>query len=113
MKTCSVVLLCCITVMTAVLAYAQGGDEGYQPAQVVSFERVAASPQHPENADRYKISMRLGGVLYICNASGPVSTFIDWTEGKEFPARLENKGKTLLVKSPNGQIVEMNVVKRK
>ena len=96
MRTRLVGLLCCMA-MAAALAYAQGADEGYQSARVVSFEKVAASEQHPENADRYKISMRLGGTLYMCNASGPASTFIDWTEGKEFPTKLDNKGKTLYV----------------
>ena len=110
MKTCLVVLSCCIT-MAAMLAYAQSADEGYQMAKVVAIERVAANAQHMENEDNYKISMRLGDTLYICHGSGPAATFMDWTNGKEFPAKLN--GKVLLVKSPNGQIVQLNIVGKK
>ncbi len=112
MRTRLVGLLCCIA-MAAALAYAQGADEGYQMARVVSIERVAASEQHPENADRYKIAMRMGGMVYIGHASGPVATFMDWTEGKEFPAKLTPDSKVLLVKSPNGQIVELGIDKKR
>ena len=110
MKTYLVGLLCCIT-MAAMFGFAQSADEGYQMARVVSFERVPADARNPGNADQYKISMRLGDVVYACHASAPVATFIDWTNGKEFPAKLN--GKTLLVKNPNGQIVEMNIVGKK
>jgi hypothetical protein len=37
--------------------------------------------------------------------------FLDWSPGKEFPAKLI--GKILQVKSPNGQLVEMTVVGKK
>jgi hypothetical protein len=110
MKTCLVALSCCIT-MAAMLAYAQSGDEGYQMARVVSFERAAADAQHMENSDRYKISMRLGDMVYACHASAPAAVFIDWSSGKEFPAKLN--GKILLVKNPNGQVVELNIVGKK
>ena len=73
--------------------------------------RGAADAQHMANSDNYKITMRMGGVLYICHASASAATFIDWTEGKEFPAKLT--GKVLQVKNPNGQIVELNVVNKK
>ncbi|MGB8768482.1 MAG: hypothetical protein WCC92_02635 [Candidatus Korobacteraceae bacterium] len=110
MKTSLVALSCCIT-MAVMLAYAQSADEGYQMARVVSFERVAADAQHMENSDRYKISMRLGDTVYACHASGPAAVFVDWSTGKEFPAKLN--GKVLLVKSPNGQVVELNIVGKK
>jgi hypothetical protein len=110
MKTCLVALSCCIT-MTAMLAYAQGADEGYQTAKVVSFERVAAEAQHMADSDRYKISMRMGDTVYACRASAPAAVFLDWTIGKEFPAKLN--GKLLLVKNPNGQVVELNIVGKK
>lgn len=97
--------------MAATLAYGQGADEGYQMARVVAIERVAANAQHMENEDNYKISMRLGDTVYACRASGPAADFMDWTNGKEFPAKLD--GKVLLVKSPNGQIVQLNIVGRK
>jgi hypothetical protein len=97
--------------MTAMLAYAQGADEGYLTARVVAFERVAAEAQHMDNADRYKISMRMGDTVYACRASAPAAVFIDWTIGKEFPAKLN--GKVLLVKNPNGQLVELNIVGKK
>jgi len=106
----SVVLLCFMA-MAVMLAYTQGADEGFQMARVVAFDRVAANAQHMENSDNYKISMNLGGTVYSCRGSGPASTFIDWSPGKEFPAKLN--GKTLLVKSPNGQVVELNIVGKK
>ena len=110
MKTRLVALSCCIT-LAATLAYAQSADEGYQMARVVSFEKVAADAQHMEDSDRYKISMRLGDTVYLCRASAPAAVFIDWTTGKEFPAKLN--GKVLLVKNTNGQVLELNVVGKK
>ena len=110
MKTAWLAVLCCVT-MTAVLACAQGADEGYQTARVVAIERVAANAQHMENEDNYKISMRMGDTVYACHTSGPAATFMDWTNGKEFPAKLN--GKVLLVKTPNGQVVQLNVVGKK
>jgi len=110
MRTCLVALLCCIT-MAVMLAYAQIADEGYQMGRVVSIEKLAANAQHPEDADRYKISMRLGDTLYLCHASAPAAVFIDWSPGKDFPAKLN--GKVLLVKNPNGQVVELNIVGKK
>ena len=65
-------------------------------ARVVSIDKVPADAQHPENADRYKISMRLGDTVYSCHASGPAAVFLDWSPGKEFPAQLN--GKILQVK---------------
>jgi hypothetical protein len=110
MKTRLVALSCCIT-MVATLAYAQGPDEGYQTARVVAFERVAADSQHMAEGDRYKISMRLADTVYACRASAPAAVFIDWTIGKEFPAKVN--GKVLQVKNPNGQIVELTIVGKK
>ena len=110
MRRFSVALTCCIT-LAAVLAIAQDMDEGFQMARVVAFERVAANAQHMENSDQYKISMRLGNTVYACRASGPAANFLDWHEGKEFPAKLN--GKVMLVKSPNGQVVELNVTGKK
>jgi len=110
MKTYFVALACCF-VMVGVLAYAQGAEEGYQMARVVSFERVAANAQHMENQDNYKIGMRLGDTLYKCTANAPASTFMNWITGKEFPARVT--GKVLQVKNSDGQIVELNIVGKK
>jgi hypothetical protein len=64
-----------------------------------------------EKGDQYKISMSMGGMLYLCKVSAPAATFMDWTSGKEFPAK-EN-GKVLLVKNRNGQTVELNISKKK
>jgi hypothetical protein len=97
--------------MAAALAYAQGADEGYQTARVVAFERVAADSQHMAEGDRYKISMRLAETVYACRAGAPAAVFIDWTIGKEFPAKVN--GKVLQVKNPNGQIVELTIVSKK
>jgi len=80
-------------------------------ARVVSIDKVPADAQHPENADRYKISMRLGDTVYSCHASGSAAVFIDWSPGKEFPAQLN--GKVLQVKNKDGQLVEMTVVGKK
>jgi hypothetical protein len=108
MKTRLVILSCCIATM-AVLASAQGVDEGFQPARVVSIEKMAENAQHMSDEIHYKISMRLNGALYACQVSAPAATFIDWSPGKEFPAKVD--GKTLLAKNPDGQIVQMNVKK--
>jgi len=110
MKKCSMTLLCLVT-MAAMFAYAQGADAGYQMATVVSIDRVPADAQHPENADRYKIAMRLGNTVYSCHASGSPAVFLGWSPGKEFPTMLD--GKVLHVKSPNGQVVDMNIVGKK
>jgi hypothetical protein len=97
--------------MAVMLSYAQSADEGYQMARVVSIERAAADAQHMADQDTYKISMRLGDTVYACRASAPAAVFIDWSTGKEFPAKLN--GKALLVKNPNGQVVELNIVSKK
>jgi hypothetical protein len=98
--------------LVAALAFAQS-DEGFQPAKVVAFERVANDAQHPEKSDDYKISMRLDGIIYNCHANAPVTVFNDWTVNKEFPARVSANGKILQVKNFDGQIIEMNIVGKK
>jgi hypothetical protein len=110
MKTLLAALVCVVAVV-AVFAYAQTADEGFQMARVVSIDRVPADARHPDNADLYKISMRLGDTLYSCHASGSPAVFIDWSPGKEFPTKLN--GKVLQVKSPSGQIVDLNIVGKK
>ncbi len=110
MKVFFAALLCCC-MMTAVFAYAQM-DEGFQMARVVAFDHVAANAQHMENSDGYKVSMRLGDTVYSCVTSGPASTFIDWSINKEFPAKLDSN-KIMLVKSPNGQVVQLTIKGRK
>lgn len=86
--------------MTA-MAFTQ---EGYQPARVVAFEKIAASPQHPENADKYKISLQIGDTFYKCEARGSVAVFNDWTTGKDYPAKVDEKAKTIQVKGPGGDV---------
>jgi hypothetical protein len=110
MKKRWIVVMCFVT-LAATLAYAQGMDEGFQMATVVSIDRVPADAQHPENADRYKIFMRLGNTVYSCHANGGPAVFLGWSPGKEFPAKLNDK--VLQVKSPNGQIVDLNIVGKK
>jgi len=110
MKTCLVAIACSIT-LAAMLAYGQSADEGYQMARVVAFEKVVANAQHMADSERYKISMRLGDTVYNCTANAPPAVFLDWTTGKEFPAKLN--GKVLLVKNTNGQVLELNVVGKK
>ena len=105
------ITLLCFVAMAAMLAYAQGADEPNQMATVVSIDKVAADAQHPENADRYKISMRMGNTVYSCRADGNPAVFLDWSPGKEFPARLSDK--VLQVQGPNGQVVDLNIVGKK
>jgi hypothetical protein len=104
------VVLTSFIILAAVLACAQS-EEGFQMARVIAFEKVAADVQHPEKADSYKISMRLGDTIYNCHANAPVAVFNDWTINREFPTRLT--GKVLQVKNFNGQIVELNIVNKK
>ena len=108
MKTCWVLVVC--VAMAATLAFAQAADEGFQPARVVSIDHVPADARHPEKADQYKVSMRMGDVLYLCQSSAPPAAFLDWSPNKEFPAKLE--GKTLLVNGPHGQ-VQLNITGKK
>jgi len=108
MKTRVAIVLCCIAVAT-VMAFAQGMDEGFAPARVAGIEKMAENAQHMSDETHYKISMRLNGALYQCQVSAPVSTFIDWSPGKEFPAKVD--GKTLLVKNLDGKIITMNIKK--
>jgi hypothetical protein len=105
------IVLACVVAMAATLVCAQSADDGFQTATVVSIDRVPADAQHPENADRYKISMRLGNTIYSCHANGSPAVFLGWSPNKEFPARLDSK--VLLVKSPNGQVVDLNIVGKK
>ena len=108
MKTRLVVLSCCIA-LAAVLAHAQGGDDGFQMARVMSIEKLAANAQHMSDEINYKILMRLGDTIYECRTSGQAATFIDWSSGKQFPVRID--GKILSAKNPNGQIIQMNIKK--
>ena len=110
MKRCLLALSCCIA-LAGLLAYGQSADEGYQTATVISIEKLAADAQHMEKGDQFKISMSMGGAIYLCKVSAPSATFMEWTSGKEFPAK-EN-GKVLQVKNRNGQIVELNIAKKK
>lgn len=108
MKRALAVLVCAVT-LAAMVAYAQDG--GFETARVVAFERVANDAQHPEKADSYKMSMRIGDTIYNCHANAPVTVFNDWTVGKEFPARVN--GKVMQVKNFDGQIIELNIVGKK
>ena len=109
MKTRSVVLLCCLT-LAAVFAYAQGA--GFQTAKVISVERVAADAKHMENSDNYKISMRIADTIYKCTINAPAATFMSWTNGKEYPARVVND-KTLEAKNTDGQLLEFKITGKK
>ena len=109
MKTRSIVLLCCITV-AAIFAYSQ--DAGFQTAKVISVERVAADAKHMENSDNYKISLRMGDTIYKCTINAPAATFMSWTNGKEYPARVVND-KMLEVKNTDGQMLEFKITGKK
>ena len=110
MKTYRVAILCCIAT-AAMLAYAQSADEGYQTATVLSIEKLAANAQHMEEGDRFKISMRMGDTIYLCKVSAPSPLFMEWTSGKEFPAKED--GKVLHVKNKDGKIVDLNIASKK
>ena len=71
--------------MAAMFAFAQTADEGYQMATVVSIDRVPADAQHPGNADRYKIAMRLGNTVYSCHGNGGPAVFPTGARGSSFP----------------------------
>jgi hypothetical protein len=109
MKARSIVLSF-LLIMATLVAAAQTTDDGFQMAQVVSIDRVSADARHPENADQYKISMRLGDAIYTCHATGSPAIFLDWSPNKEFPAKLT--GKVMQVKGPQG-LVDLNVVGKK
>jgi len=109
MKRFAIATLCCLA-LTATLAFAQGGD-GFQTATVNSIEKLANDARHPSDLDHYKISMRMGDVLYMCKAAAPAATFMDWISGKEFLAK-EN-GKILQVKKPDGKVVELEITGKK
>jgi len=98
-----------LMMLAALLAFAQ--DAGFQTARVIAFERVANDEQHPEKADSYKMSMRIGDTIYNCKANAPVKVFNDWTTGKEFPAKVMDK--TMQVKNFDGQIIELTIVNKK
>jgi hypothetical protein len=110
MKRTAILLSICLA-LSAVFAYAQ--DEGFQTATVVAFERAANDAQHPEKADNYKISMRIGDIIYNCHANAPVTVFNDWTINKQFPARVSPNGKIMEVKNFDGQMVELNITGKK
>lgn len=110
MKKCLIAFACCIA-LVALLAHAQSADEGYQTARVVSIEKEAADAQHMSDSDRYKIAMRLADTVYSCRVNAPAAVFLDWTSGKEFPAKVN--GKVLLVKNRDGQVLQLNIVGKK
>lgn len=109
MKRLTIAMLCCLA-LAATLALAQG-EEGFQTATVNSIEKLANDARHPSDLDHYKISMRMGDVLYMCKAAAPAATFMDWIGGKEFPAK-EN-GKVLQVKNRDGKIIELEITGKK
>lgn len=110
MKARFTAVICGIAVVTAI-AIAQNGDAGYQPATVVSIEKLAADAQHPENGDQFKIAMRMADTIYLCRSSAPSAAFLDWSSGKQFPARLN--GKVLEVKNFDGQMLQLNITGKK
>ncbi|HYV75127.1 MAG TPA: hypothetical protein VFB24_12785 [Candidatus Binatia bacterium] len=109
MKTWLVRLLLSITIFATHLPAQTAA--ALQTATVVSIDKVAADARHPEKGDQYKIAVRMGNTVYMCHGSGPAAAFLDWSPGKEFPAKLSDK--ILQVTSPNGQVVDLNIVGKK
>jgi hypothetical protein len=101
----------CGMAMIAAVAFAQNTDAGYQSATVISIEKLAADAQHPENGDQFKIAMRMADTIYLCRSSAPSAAFLDWSSGKQFPARLN--GKVLEVKNFDGQMLQLNITGKK
>ena len=99
-------LLCCC-VLFATVAFAQTADM----ATVVSIDKLAAETKHPEKGDQYKISMRIGNTLFMCHGSGPASSFLDWSPGKQFPTKVSDK--VLEVTGPNGVVVDLTITGKK
>lgn len=110
MRTRLIALSCCIA-LTAMFAYAQTGD--FQPATVVSIDKLASNAQHPEEGDHYRIGMRMGDTIFICRGSGSPALYMGWSPNKEFPAKVDLKAKTLTVKGPNDQLVELTITGKK
>ena len=106
----AIVLSLCFIAIASVLAVAQ---DDFQTARVIAFEKVAADVQHPEKSDSYKMSMRIGDTIYNCKANAPVTVFNDWTVGKEFPARVNEKAKLMQVKNFDGQIIDLTITGKK
>ena len=110
MKT-GLLVVTCFVVLAALIASAQTAPAGFEMATVVSIDKVPADARHPENADRYRIAMRMGDTIYTCHANASPAVFIDWSPGKQFPAQLD--GKVLHVKNKDGQMIDLNVTGRK
>jgi hypothetical protein len=105
------VLSICLLTLASLFAIAQ--DEGFQPARVVAFEKVPGDVQHPEKSDSYKMTMRIGDILYNCKANAPTAVFNDWTINKELPARVDEKAKVMQVKNFDGQLIELHITGKK
>ncbi|MGA7461078.1 MAG: hypothetical protein WBW69_12690 [Candidatus Korobacteraceae bacterium] len=110
MRTRLIALSCCIA-LTAMLAYAQTGD--FQPATVVSIDKMASDAQHPEYGDHYRIGMRIGDTIYTCRGSGGPAQYMGWAPNKEFPAQVDLKAKTITVKGPADQPVVLTITGKK
>jgi P pilus assembly chaperone PapD len=101
----------CFVALAALIAYAQTTPPGFEMATVVSIDKVPADARHPENANQYKIAMRMGDTIYNCHANGSPAVFIDWSPNKQFPAQVN--GKVLQVKNKDGQMVDLNITGKK
>jgi len=110
MRTRFIALSCCLA-LTAMFVYAQTGD--FQPATIVSIDKLASDAQHPEMGDHYRIGMRIGDTIYVCRGSGTPAQYMGWSPGKEFPAKVDLKAKTLTVKGPSDQLVELTITGKK
>ena len=103
MKRRVIALSCCIA-MAAVLAFAQGAEEGYQMARVVAFEGWRQKRAAYGKFGTVQDSMRLGDSGSTIAAPAPRLRFLTWTAGKEFPIKVN--GKVLLVKYRWPEVVE-------
>ncbi len=110
MRTRLIALSCCIA-LTAMFAYAQTGD--FQPATVVSIDKMASDAQHPEYGDHYRVGMRIGDTIYTCRGSGGPAQYMGWAPNKEFPAQVDLKAKTITVKGPADQPVVLTITGKK
>ena len=92
MRTRLIALSCCIA-LTAMLAYAQTGD--FQPATVVSIDKMASDAQHPEYGDHYRIGMRIGDTISPAAAAVGLRSIWDGPRTRNFRPKSISKPRRL------------------
>ena len=80
----------------------------YQTGKIIKVETrqsqsssMSTEPALKAEIKNYRISIQLGGKVYVCQYQAGADSDLTWIEGKEVQARV--KGKVLYVKKVNGQ----------